>query len=80
MGGACSTCWGDREGPYRALVSKPEGNRAPGSPRGRWKNNIGIDFQHTMMGGGEGEDWNNLAQIREKWLALVNTVMKIPAP
>jgi hypothetical protein len=40
-----------REGAYRALVSKTEGNRSPGRPRGRWKNNIVIDFQHKMMGG-----------------------------
>jgi len=41
---------GEREGAYRALISKPVGNRSPRRPRGRWKNNIGIDLQHTMMG------------------------------
>jgi len=51
MGGVCSTCWG-REGAYRVLVSKTEGNRSPGRPRGRWKNNIEMDFQHTMIVGG----------------------------
>jgi hypothetical protein len=62
------------------LVSKPEGNRSPGRPRGRWSNNIGIDIQHTMIGGREGEDWNHLAQIREKLRALVNTILKLLAP
>jgi len=41
---------GEREGAYRVLVSKPEGNRSRGRPRGRWKNNIGLDCQHTIIG------------------------------
>jgi len=47
--------WGGREAANWVLVSKPEDNRSPGRPRGRWKNNIEMDFQHTIMGR-RGED------------------------
>ena len=70
-----------RESAHWALVSKPDSNRLPGRPRESWKNNIGIDFQHTMMvEGREGEHWNYLAHSRDKWRALGNTIMKLLTP
>ena len=41
------------------------------------EDNIKIDFQE--MGGGCG-DWMELAQDRERWRALVSTVMNIRIP
>jgi hypothetical protein len=32
---------------YRVLVKKPEGKRPPGRPRGRWEDNIKMDFQRV---------------------------------
>jgi hypothetical protein len=32
------------------------------------------------LGGREGVDWIGLAQDRDKWRALVNSVMNLPVP
>ena len=40
--------------------------------KGTWKDNIKIDLQE--MGWGD-MDWTDLAQDRERWLALVNAVV-----
>ena len=43
-----------------------------GRPRRRWEDNIKMDLQEVGGGGG---DWMELAQVRGRWRALVNTVM-----
>ena len=63
---------GEERGVHRVLVGKPEGKRPLGRPRRRWEDNIKMDLQE--VGGGCG-DWMELAQDRDRWLALVNTVM-----
>ena len=62
----------EERGVHRVLVGKPEGKRPFGRPRRRWENNINIDLQEVEGGGG---DWMELAQDRDRWRALVNTVM-----
>ena len=62
---------------HRVLVGKPEGKRPLGRPRRRWEDNIKMDLQE--VGGGCG-DWMELAQDRDKWRALVNTVMNLRVP
>ena len=62
---------------HRVLVGKPEGKRPLGRPRHRWKDNIKIDLQE--VGGGCG-DWMELAKDRDKWRALVSTVMNLRVP
>ena len=61
-------------GVYRVLVGKPEGKRSLGRPRPRWEDNIKMDLQE--VGGGCG-DWLELAQDRDRWRALVSTVMNL---
>jgi len=68
---------GEGRGVHRVLVGKPEGKRPLGRPRRRWEDSIKMDFQE--VGGGCG-DWMELAQNRERWLALVITVMNIQVP
>ena len=63
---------GEGRGVHRVLVGKPEGRRPMGRPRCRWKDNIKTDLQE--VGGGFG-DWMELAQDRDRWWALVSTVM-----
>ena len=46
----------------------------PGRPRRRWEDNIKMDLQEV---GGGCEDWMKLAQDRDKWRALVSTVMNL---
>jgi hypothetical protein len=58
-------------------VGKPEGERPLGRPRRRWVDNIKIDLLEIGWGG---VDWIGLAQDRDKWKALVNTVMNLGVP
>ena len=57
---------------HRVLVGKPEGKRPLRRPRRRWEDNIKMELQE--VGGGCG-DWMVLVQDRDRWRALVNTVM-----
>jgi len=61
----------------RVLVGKPEGKRPLGRPRRRWENNIKMDLQE--VGGGR-VDWMELAQVRDRWQALVGTVRDFRVP
>ena len=70
MGGACGTYGG--RGVHKVLVGKPEGKRPLGRPRRGWEYNIKMDLQEVGRGCG---DWMELAQDRDRWRALVSTVM-----
>ena len=67
---------GEGRGVYRVLVGKPEGKRPVGRPRRRWEDIIKMDLQEV----GEGGDWMELAQDRDRWRAFVNTVMYLRVP
>jgi hypothetical protein len=58
-------------------VVKPEGKRPLGRPRRRWEDNIKMDLQEVGCGGME---WTKLAQGRDMWRALVNSVMNTRVP
>jgi hypothetical protein len=64
----------EERGVHRVFVGKPEGKRPLGRPRSRWEDTIKMDFQE--VGGGRG-DWMELAQDRDRWRALVNTVKNL---
>jgi hypothetical protein len=51
--------------------------RPLGRPRCRWVDNIKMDVGEI---GWDGMDWIDLAQNREQWRALVNTVMNLRVP
>jgi len=68
---------GKGRGVYRVLVEKPEGRRPLGRPRRRWDDNIKMDLQE--VGGGCG-DWTELPQYRDRWRAVVSTVMNLQVP
>jgi hypothetical protein len=59
------------------LVGKPEGKRPLGRPRRRWVDTIKMDLGEI---GWDGMDWIELAQDRDQWRALVNTVMNLRVP
>jgi hypothetical protein len=75
MGKACSTN-GEKRNAYR-ILGKPEGKRPLGRSRRRWVDNIKIDLREI---GWDGMDWIDLAQVRDQWRALVNTVMNFRVP
>ena len=68
---------GERRGVYRVLVAKHEGKRPLARPRRRWEDNIKTDLQEVGCGG---LDWIKLAQDRDRWRSLVNTVMNLRVP
>jgi len=58
-------------------VGKPEGKRPLVRTRHTWEDNIKIDLQEVVC---EVMDWNELAQDRDRWRALVNAVMNLSVP
>ena len=61
---------------HKVLVGKPEGKRPLRRPRRRWEDNIKMDLE---VGRGCG-DWMELAEDRDRWRALVSTVMNLRLP
>jgi hypothetical protein len=69
----------ERRGAYNVLVGKSEGTRSLGRPWRRWED-IKIDRQEVVCGGGGGMDWIGMAPNRDRWRALVNAVMNFRVP
>jgi hypothetical protein len=67
-------CMGEVRGACNILVGKPEGL---GRPRHRWEDNIKMDLREIVFGD---VNWIDLAQDRDRWRALVNTVMNLWVP
>jgi hypothetical protein len=59
---------------YRVLMGKPEGKRPLERPRHRWEDGIRMDLREVGCGS---VDWVQLAQDRDRRLAVVNTVMNL---
>jgi hypothetical protein len=62
---------------YRLLVGKSEGKRPSRRQRRRCVDDIKMDLREIRLGG---FDWIGLAQVRDKWRALVNVVMNLRVP
>jgi hypothetical protein len=67
---------GEVRGAY-ILVWKPEGGRPLGRTRRRWEDNIKMDLGEIGFGD---VDWIRLAQDRDRWRALANTIMNLRVP
>jgi hypothetical protein len=68
---------GEGRGVHRVLVGKREGTRPLGRPRRRWEDNIKMDFEEVRGGYG---NWMERVQDRDRWRALVSTVMNFRVP
>jgi hypothetical protein len=66
----------DMRNAYR-ILGKSEGKRPLGRPRRRWVDTIKMDLREIEW---DGMDWIKLAQDRDQWWALVNTVMNLRVP
>jgi hypothetical protein len=64
-------------GTYNILVGKPEGRRPLERPGRRWEDNIKMDIREIGFGD---VDWIRLDQDRDRWRALMNTVMSLRVP
>jgi hypothetical protein len=67
-------CIGEVRDAYNISVGRPEWKRPLGRPRHRWEDNIKMDLREIGFGD---VDWIHLAQDRNRWGALVNTVMNL---
>jgi hypothetical protein len=68
---------GEKRNAYRLLVGKLEGKRPLGRPRRRWVVNIRMDLGEVGWGD---VDWIGLAKDRNRWRALVNSVLNLQVP
>jgi hypothetical protein len=67
---------GEKRNAYTLLVGKPEGKRRLGRPRLRWVDNIRMDLGEVGWGD---VDWIGLAKDRNRWRAVVNSVLNLPS-
>jgi hypothetical protein len=58
-------------------VGKPEGKTPLGRPRRRWVDNIKMDLREI---GWDDVDLIDMAQDRDQWRALANTVLNLRVP
>jgi hypothetical protein len=68
---------GEKRNAYRLLVGKPERKRLLGRPRRRWVDNIKIDLGEVGWGD---VDCISLAKDRNRWRAVVNSVLNLRVP
>jgi hypothetical protein len=64
----------EKRNAYRILVAKPEGKIPLRRPRRTWVDNTKMDLREIGWGG---LDWLDLAQDKDQWRALVNTVSNL---
>jgi hypothetical protein len=67
----------EKRNAYILLVGKPEGKRTLGRPRRWWVVNIRMDLGEVGWGD---VDWIGLAKDRNRWRALMNSVLKLRVP
>jgi hypothetical protein len=68
---------GEKRNVYRLLVGKTERKSPLGKPRRRWVDNIKMDLLEVGWGD---VDWVGLAKDRNRWRALVNSVLNLRVP
>jgi hypothetical protein len=67
---------GERRGPHRVLMGKPEGKDHLVHPGVDWR----IILRWIFGIGIGGMDWIDLAEKRDRWRVVVNAVMKLGVP
>jgi hypothetical protein len=68
---------GEKRNACRILMGELEGKKPLGRPTRRWVDNIKMGLREIVW---DGMDWIDLAQDRDQWRALVNTVMNLRVP
>jgi hypothetical protein len=73
LAGHVARMW-EKRNAYRLLVGKPEGKIPLGRPRCKWVDNIMMDLEEVGWGD---VDWIGLPKDRNRWRALVNSVLNL---
>jgi hypothetical protein len=68
---------GEKRKAYRLLVGKPEGKRPLGRPRLRWVDKIRLYLGEVGWGD---VDWIGLSKDKNRWRAVVNSVLNLRVP
>jgi hypothetical protein len=68
---------GEKRNAYRLLVGKLDGKRPLGIPRRRWVDNARMDLGEVGWGD---VDWIGLAQDRNRWRVILNSVLNLRVP
>jgi hypothetical protein len=68
---------GEKRNAYRLVVGELEGKSPLGRPRRKWVDHI---MMYLEVIGWGGVDWIGLAQDRDTWWALVNSVLNLRVP
>jgi hypothetical protein len=67
---ACGTSGTEEE----SIVRKVRRKESLGRPRRRWVDNVKVDLREIEWGG---MDWIDLAQERDQWRVLFNTIINL---
>jgi hypothetical protein len=67
----------EKRNAYRLSVGKSEGKSPLGRTRRRWVDNIRMDLGEVGWGD---VDWIGLAKDRNRWRAVVNSVLNLWVP
>jgi hypothetical protein len=65
---------GEKRKAYRLLVGKPEGNRLLGGSKRWWVENIKMDLGEVGWGD---VDWIGVGRDRNRWRALLNSLLNL---
>jgi hypothetical protein len=68
--------WGEEKRVY-VIGGKARGKQPLGRPRRRWVDNITMNFGELGLGD---VGWIGLAQDRNRWRVLVNSVLNLQVP
>jgi hypothetical protein len=68
---------GEKKNTCRLLVGNPEGKSPLGRQRRRWVDNVRMDLGEVRW---SDVDWIDLAQDRNRWRSLVNSVLNLRVP
>jgi hypothetical protein len=68
---------GEKRNAYRLLVGKPGGKRPLVKPRHRWVDNIRMYLGEVGWGD---VAWIGLSQNKNRWRAVVNSVLNLRVP
>lgn len=69
-------CWSGEVHTGFGGAGQPEGKRLLGRPIHRWEDNIKTEIQEQDVY----VDWTELAQLRDRWQEVVNTVINLWVP